>query len=119
MVVLSNHLGNIRITKRFFTSLIGHALTDCFGVAGTNARGFWQNTVELLPLLKRLRYPVVGVNVKAAGGTIYIDLHITVLYGVNVAAVVKSIRHKVTYTVEEQTGLKVGRVNVFVDALKS
>jgi len=33
--------------------------------------------------------------------------------------VVKSIVNKVRYTVEEATGLKVRKVNVFVDAMKN
>ncbi|MDR2531783.1 MAG: Asp23/Gls24 family envelope stress response protein [Oscillospiraceae bacterium] len=127
MVVLKNHLGSINMTKRFFAALIGNALTDCFGVVGTNAGGVRQNAIEMLPFLKRGKYPDKGVNIKIAEGgadgknadTIYVDLHITVLYGVNVASIVKSIQHKVTYVVEEQTGMKVGRVNVFVDAIRS
>jgi len=127
MVVLSNHLGSIGMSKRFFTALIGDALTDCFGVVGTNAGGVRQNIFEFLPFLKRGKYPDKGVSIKVrddntngqAVSAIFIDLHITVLYGVNVASIVKSIQHKVTYVVEEQTGLKVGRVSVYVDAIKS
>jgi len=42
-----------------------------------------------------------------------------VTYGVNIAVIVKSIMNKVSYTVEEATGLKVGSVNVFVDSMKT
>ena len=127
MVVLNNHLGSINITKRFFTALIGGTAASCYGVVGMNSGSFWQNAVEYLPFLKRIKEPDKGVTVRIAevnnGGktvsAIFIDLHITVSYGVNVSSVVKSIQHKVTYVVEEQTGMKVGRVNVFVDAIKS
>jgi len=119
MVVLNNHLGSIGMSKRFFVALIGDALSDCFGVVDTNAGGVRQNIFEFLPFLKRGKYPDKGVNIKTAEDKIYIDLHITVLYGVNIASIVKSIQHKVTYVVEEQTGLTVGRVNVYVDAIKS
>ncbi len=40
-------------------------------------------------------------------------------YGVNIAAIVKSIVNKVRYTVEEATGLEVEKVDVFVDGMKS
>ena len=51
-------------------------------------------------------------------GFLVIDLHIAVTYGVNIAAIVKSIVNKVRYTVEEATGLQVAKVNVFVDDMK-
>jgi uncharacterized alkaline shock family protein YloU len=119
MVVLNNHLGSINITKRFFTALIGGTVTQCYGVVGMNSGTPRQNLIEMLPFLKRGKYHDKGVNVRFADGKLYIDLHITVLYGVNVASIVKSIQHKVTYVAEEHTGIKVGRVSVFVDAIKA
>jgi uncharacterized alkaline shock family protein YloU len=120
MIVLNNHLGSVSIAKGFFTSLIGNTLRDCYGVVGTNAGGVWQNMVELLPFLKKIKSNNdKGVNISFIDGKIFIDLHITVLYGVNVTSIVKSIQHKVSYITEEQTGIKVGRVNVFVDAIKA
>ena len=53
------------------------------------------------------------------GHSLAIDLHIVVTYGVNIAAIVKSIVNKVRYTVEEATGIQVRKVNVFVDGMKS
>lgn len=47
------------------------------------------------------------------------DLHISVIYGMNISAIAKSIVNKVRYTVEEATGLDVKKVNVFVDGMKS
>lgn len=60
-----------------------------------------------------------GVKVKTIGGRLSIELHIVVTYGVNIAAIVKSIVNKVRYTVEEATGLEVEKVDVFVDGMKS
>ena len=37
----------------------------------------------------------------------------------NISAIAKSIVNKVRYTVEEATGLRVRKVNVFVDGMKS
>jgi uncharacterized alkaline shock family protein YloU len=119
MIVLNNHLGSVSISRDFFTSLISSAVAGCYGVVGTNAGGIWQNLVEFLPLLGKIKNDGKGVNIRFTDGKIYIDLHITVSYGVNVASIVKSIQHKVTYVTEEHTGIKVGRVNVYVDAIKS
>ena len=48
-----------------------------------------------------------------------IDLHILVAYGTNISAIVKSITHKVRFTVEEKTGFQVARVNVFIDGMRT
>jgi len=119
MVDIINHLGCINISKRFFTALIGGTVTNCYGVVDTNAGSRWQSVLDVLPVLRRGSKYAKGVGVKTVDGKIYIDLHITVLYGVNVSSVVKSIQHKVAYITEENTGMKVGRVNVFVDGIKS
>ena len=46
-------------------------------------------------------------------------MHIIVTYGLNIAAIVKSIVNKVRYTVEDATGLDVLKVNVYVDGMKA
>lgn len=46
-------------------------------------------------------------------------MHIAVVYGMNIAAIVRSIVNKVRYTVEQATNLEVAKVNVFVDAMKT
>ena len=43
------------------------------------------------------------------------DIHIKVLYGINVSAIVKSIMNKVRYAVSQAVGLQVAKINVFVD----
>ena len=48
-------------------------------------------------------------------GRLVISLHIKVAYGLNIAAIVKSITHKVKYVVENATGLSVARIDVAVD----
>ena len=42
-------------------------------------------------------------------------LHIKVGYGLNIASITQSITHRVKDEVEHATGLKVARIDVFVD----
>ena len=63
--------------------------------------------------------PDEGVRVRTSGGGLIVDLHIVVIYGMNIAAVTRSIVNRVRYTVEQATGLEVAKVNVFVDAMKT
>jgi len=115
MVRIENHLGKIQVSNAYFANLIGYAVSECFGVSGlvnsTPSQG-------LRSLVSGKDTTDKGVRVRSAGEELIIDLHITVTYGVNIAAIVKSIIHKVTYTIENACGLAVSRVNVYVADMK-
>lgn len=116
MVKIENHLGSIDISQGYFTSLIGNTVTSCFGVVGMNVNGAKQG---LRSLIRKRNYIDKGVSVRYTHGKLVIELHITVMFGVNISAIVKSIVNKVRYTVEEETGLSVEKVNIYVDGMKS
>ena len=124
MVSTNNHLGTINYTKQFFYTLIGGTVTNCFGVVDMNAGDVKQTFIEKVPIpfVKKFAEKTIlsekGVTVRFKNGKLYIDLHITVMYGVNVSTIVKSIIHKVRFAVEEETEFSVDKVNVFVDSVK-
>lgn len=124
MVSINNHLGTINYTKQFFYTLIGGTVTNCFGVVNMNAGDVKQTFIEKVPIpfIKKFAEKTIlsekGVTVRFKNGKLYIDLHITVMYGVNVSTIVKSIIHKVRFAVEEETEFSVDKVNVFVDSVK-
>ena len=105
MIKFENHLGAIEISQDYFANLVGHAASECFGVAGMVESTASQG---LRYILKKDEAQDKGVKVRTVAGGLVIDLHIAVTYGVN----------KVRYTVEEATGLQVAKVNVFVDDMK-
>lgn len=118
MIKVDNHLGTIQLTSGYLSSLIGHTATSCFGVVKMNPAGASQGVRATLFKTESIDN---GVKVSVPKGTtdLYIDLHITVMYGVNVAAITDSIMNKVRYVVESETGLKVKKVNVFVDGMET
>lgn len=115
MIKFENHLGYVDISQNYFANLVGHAASECFGVAGMVESTASQG---LRYLLKREENQDKGVRVRNMADGLVIDLHIAVTYGVNISAIVKSIVNKVRYTVEEATGFQVAKVNVFVDDMK-
>ena len=115
MIKFENHLGAIEISQDYFANLVGHAASECFGVAGMVESTASQGLRYILK--KDEAQDKVFIVLTVAGGLV-IDLHIAVTYGVNISAIVKSIVNKVRYTVEEATGLQVAKVNVFVDDMK-
>ncbi|MGN0688665.1 MAG: Asp23/Gls24 family envelope stress response protein [Oscillospiraceae bacterium] len=116
MIRVKNHIGEITISQEYLMSLISSTVTNCFGVVHMNVSTPGQTLAAALPFGKRKSS--CGVTVRAGRDKLVIELHITVMYGINVSAVVKSIMNKVRYTVEESTGITVERVNVYVESLK-
>lgn len=117
MVKIENHMGTIEVSNVYFANLIGHVVSECFGVSGLMNSTPSQGLRSFL-FGKRRDLPDKGVKVRINGDKLSIDLHIAVTYGVNIAAIVKSIRHKVTYTVEAACGLTVAKVNVYIADMK-
>lgn len=118
MIKVQNNIGTITISQDYFTSLIGSAVTGCFGVVQMNISSAKQTLAAAMPFIRKRRFER-GITVRAGKDKLVIDLHITVLYGVNVGTVVKSIINKVKYIMEESTGISVERVNVYVDEIKT
>lgn len=116
MVTLQNHVGKISFSAEFFTELIGNAVTSCFGVIAMNVRGF-RETLSAFSKKKNHDF-ARGVKVEYKDSALVIELHISLMYGVNINAVSKSIINKVGYTVKRATGIDVEKVNVFVDAIR-
>ncbi len=119
MIRIDNHLGSIELTSGYLSALIGHTATSCFGVVKMNPAGASQGVRTAI--LKKSDRIDNGVRVYSPKDStqLIIDLHITVMYGVNVAAITDSIMNKVRYVVESETGLSVRKVNVFVDGMEN
>ena len=116
MIRIENHLGIIEISQEYFAYLIGNAVSSCYGVAGMVKSGTKQG---LRSIFTRRTYADEGIRVRNEKGKLVVDLHICVIYGVNIAEISKNIVSKVRYTVEEATGLTVKRVNAYIDGMKA
>lgn len=114
MIRTETRYGSIEISQEYFRYLVGNAVSSCYGVAGMVCSGPRQG---LRSVLSRRSFADDGIRVRSEGEKLVVDIHISVIYGMNIAAIAKSIVHKVRYTVEEATGMDVKKVNVFVDGM--
>ena len=94
MIKIENPLGTVDISQEFFSVLVGKVASSCFGVSGMATSSPAQDLRSFL-LMKDT--PDKGVRVRSDNGKLVIDLHIIVMFGVNISAIVKSI-------VNSQTG---------------
>ncbi len=113
MIQYETGLGNIKMSNEYFAKLVGRAATSCFGVAGMVPQGLQ----KIKRFFKKNKLDT-GVVVTGDINSVSIDLHIIVCYGMNITAIAQSIIHKVKYTVEEATGIKVDKVTIRVDGVK-
>jgi len=113
MVKLSNEYGNISITNEVFTYLAGDAATSCFGVKGMVSCEK-NSPRQLLRRETMSKGVVVHPN---EDGSVSLELHIGVDFGVNITAVSHSIMNETSYKLTKSTGVKVKNVDVFVDAI--
>ena len=104
MIKFYNPLGKVCMTSDYFAGLVGAAAQSCYGTSDS-----------LKTIVLGTNYPDKGVRVTEEDGKLVIELHIKVTYGLNIAAIVRSITHKVKYAVEDATTLKVERIDVYVD----
>lgn len=115
MIRIDNRYGTIEVSQEYFRYLVGEAVSACYGVVGMVRNGPRQG---LRSLLTRRTHVDDGVRVRSEGDQLVVDIHIQVAFGMNIAAIAKSIVNKVGYTIEEATGLTVKKVNVFVDGIQ-
>lgn len=111
MVSYYNTFGKVGMSNNYFAELVSGVVQSGFGVAGMSNAGVSDEVRSML----NPNYPNKGVQILEEDGKLLIRLHIKVSYGLNIAAAVKSITHKVKYVVEEATGLLVRRIDVSVD----
>ena len=105
MITRVNPLGHISLTNDYFSGLVAEAAKNRYGIAAMCRSADDSRVIQDLRELSKL----------AQEGRLVITLHIKVGYGLNIASITQSITHRVKDEVEHATGLKVARIDVFVD----
>ncbi|MDR0999674.1 MAG: Asp23/Gls24 family envelope stress response protein [Clostridiales bacterium] len=111
---IKNEHGVITIENEVVARIAGLAAMDCYGIVGMAAKNIKDGLVQLLKMESLSK----GVALKINDDSIVIGLHIIVEYGTNIAAIADSIVSTVKYRVEENIGMPVAEVNVFVEGVR-
>ncbi len=115
MINITNSSGSICITDEVFTLLAGDAATSCFGVKGMAGRSKEGGPLQLLRRESMSRGVVVHYNDEDS--SISLELHIGVDRDINMVAVCRSIIKEVTYKLQQNTGVPVKAVDVYIDTI--
>ena len=110
MITKVNPYGHISLTNDYFSGLVEQAAKQCYGIA---AMGQAPAESVVRSALRTGSLPPKAVTQEA--GKLVIALHIKVGFGLNISTITQSITHRVKDEVELATGLKVARIDVYVD----
>ena len=114
MVGYSNELGNIHYSEEVLAKIVGLSTMECYGVVGMVSK----NATEGLWELMRIENLSKGVKLKFDNDKLVVELFVMVEYGTKISEIANNIIHKVRYSVENFTWLKVSSVTVNVQAVR-
>ncbi|MGN0369815.1 MAG: Asp23/Gls24 family envelope stress response protein [Butyrivibrio sp.] len=112
---LDNQYGEVLIDNDVIAKYAGATAVECFGIVGMASVNIKDGFVKLLKKESLTRGISVSYDDK---NKIVIDFHVIVAYGVSISTVADNLVHNVKYKVEEFTGMKVGRINVYVEGVR-
>ena len=112
---ISNEYGEILIDLDVISQYAGDTAMECFGIVGMAAINVKDGLVRLLKResLKK------GVSVEIVDNQLEINFHVIVSYGVCISTVASNLVSNVRYKVEEFTGMKVGKIRVYVEGVRA
>ena len=111
---IKNEWGTITIDQEVIARIAGLTAPECYGIVGMAAKSMKDGLVHLLKKESLTK----GVRIEMDDEYLTINLYIIVEYGTNINAIAETLKDNVKYRVEEQTGLPVGLVNVFVEGVR-
>ena len=107
-------MGNIVIDDDVIAKYAGSVAMECFGIVGMAAVNMKDEVVKLLKLDSITR----GISVTVNNNHLILDFHVIVSYGVSILAVSDNLISNVKYKVEEFTGLKIEKINIFIEGVR-
>ncbi len=113
-IIIENDLGSINISKDVIANIAGSSAIECYGLVGMATRSAKSGIVNLLKKENLSR----GVKIEESEEGLNIDLYVIIQFGTKISVVAENIIEKVKYNVENQTGLKVLKVNVNIEGVK-
>ncbi|MDR1773697.1 MAG: Asp23/Gls24 family envelope stress response protein [Clostridioides sp.] len=111
---ITNQYGTIKIDTQVIAQVTYRAAMESYGIVGLAHKS--KGIVELL----KGENATKGVRVEETGEkTIAIELYVILQYGINITTVAENIIDRVKYTIETMTGLKLSRIDINVQGIRT
>ena len=111
---VKNELGTVYIAEDVLMKVVGYAALECYGIVAMSGKRATDGISEWLGRENLSR----GVQIRAAGDMLDIDLFIIVEYGISISEVCKTIVETVRYKLESMTGVKVRKIGISVEGIR-
>lgn len=118
MINKSNNFGEIQITDNAIATLVGTAVSECYGVVGVTSKRIRDYVTDYANLLLKKENYTKGVIVTNKNSLITIDLYLILSFGVKVSEVINEVQKRVKYTLEKALNMDVVAVNVHIEGIK-
>ena len=112
---IENSLGTVTIDSEVVATYAGSVAVECFGIVGMAAVNMKDGLVKLLK--KDYLHHGISVSIEDQN-KITLDFHVIVSYGVSISTVANNLISTVKYKVEEFTGMKIEKINIFVEGVR-
>ena len=109
-----NEYGTLDIEDNVIATIAGLSAMESYGIVGMASKNATDGFFDLLRWDNLSR----GVKIYTENNTVTIDLHVILEFGMRIAIVAENIIDKVKFNVENLTGLKVKKVNVYVQGIR-
>ena len=106
--------GKVVIENNVIARLAGLTAIESIGVVGMAALSKRDGIVKLLTRNSLTK----GVRVEVENNEITIDFHVIVAFGVSIPTVAENLISNVKYQVENITGFKVKKINIYVEGVR-
>lgn len=111
---IKNEYGTVTVDNEVIARIAGLAAMENYGIVGMAAKNVKDGLVQLLKLESLTK----GVRLSFDDDKLSIGLHIIVEYGTNIPAIAETLISAVKYKVEEFVGVKVERIDIFVEGVR-
>lgn len=111
---MDTHLGSIQIDNEAIAQYAGSVAMECFGIVGMATVNVRDGLVKLLKMDNMSH----GISVTIENNQMVINFHVIVSYGVSINAVANNLISNVKYKVENFTGLKVSKINIYIEGVR-
>ena len=106
--------GYINIDDDVIATIAGISAMESYGIVGMASKNATDGFFELLKWDNVSK----GVKIYSEENEVSIDLHVILEYGVKISVVAENIIEKVKFNIENLTGLKVNKVNLYVQGIR-
>ena len=110
----TTELGSVVVDTKVIAQMAGLSAVELYGIVGMAMVSLKDGIGKMLSRSALTK----GVNVIVEENELCIDFHIIIEYGVNIRAVTENLISTVKYKLETFSGMKVKRINVFVEGVR-